>query len=63
MAYKTYQVAARLVQPGCFHTGYDFTVAAKNKAEAIKRARQLAWGEGHTRQDGSLRYTATEESE
>jgi hypothetical protein len=60
MACKTYEVAARLVHPSCYHSGYDFTVSAKNKAEAIKRARQLAWGQGHTRQDGSLRYTATE---
>jgi hypothetical protein len=58
--YKTFEVQARLVHPGCFHTGYDFTISARTKADAIKRARQLVWGEGHTRMDGSLRYTATE---
>lgn len=59
--FKTYEVQARLVHPGCFHTGYDFTVTARNKAEAIKQARKLAAHEGHTRQDGPLRYTATEQ--
>lgn len=60
MTYKKYDVAARLVHPSCYHTGYDFTVHARNKADAIKAARNMARNEGHTRHDGALRYTATE---
>ncbi len=60
MAYKAYKIEARLVHPSCFHNGYDFTVSARNKADAIKSARRMALDAGHTRQDGALRYTATE---
>lgn len=58
--FKTYQVEARLKFPSCFHNGYDFTISAKNKADAIKKARKEAFYSGHTRQDGPLTYTATE---
>lgn len=58
--FKTYEVKARLKFPSCFHTGYDFTVHAKNKADAIKQARKEASREGHSRHDGPLSYTATE---
>lgn len=55
---KTYEVTAALKFPGCYHTGYQFTVYAANKAEAIKVARREAAREGHTRMDGPLVYTA-----
>ncbi len=58
--FKTYDVQARLVHPSCYHTGYDFTIYARTKAEAIKSARREAFNAGHTRQDGGLRYTAEE---
>jgi len=61
--FKTYRVEARLKFPSCYHSGYDFTVAAKTKADAIKSARKEAHYSGHTKQDGPLVYTATEEND
>jgi len=58
--FKTYLVEARLKFPYCYHTGYDFTITAKTKADAIKSARKEAAYSGHTRQDGPLIYKATE---
>lgn len=58
---KTYRVEATLKFPSCYHTGYEFTIYAKNKADAIKKARNDAAREGHTRQDGPLIYKAYEE--
>lgn len=55
---KTYRVEARLKFPACYHSGYDFEIIAKTKAEAIKRARKEAFNSGHTRQDGPLIYKA-----
>ena len=60
---KTYQVEAKLKFPGCYHTGYSFTIHAKTKAEAIKHARRDAFNEGHTKQDGALIYIAKEVDE
>lgn len=60
---KSYIVHARLKHPGCYHTGYDFTVIARTRAEAIKRARVLAHNEGHTRQDGALVYRVVGEED
>jgi hypothetical protein len=60
---KTYRVTAALKFPGCYHTGYEFTIHAKSKVDAIKQARKEARLEGHTRQDGPLVYTATAEEE
>lgn len=57
---KTYIVTAKLVHPSCYHSGYEFEVHAKTKADAIKSARNMVWREGHTRQDGGLRYSASE---
>jgi hypothetical protein len=57
---KKYEVTARLKFPSCYHTGYDFEIYAKNKAEAIKSARKQAFNEGHTKQDGPLSYSAQE---
>lgn len=59
--FKTYEVAARLKFPSCFHNGYDFTVSAKNKTDAIKQARRMVHDEGHSgRVDGPISYSATE---
>jgi len=58
--FKTFEVKARLKFPSCYHSGYDFTIHAKTKAEAIKKARKDAAYEGHTKQDGPLVYTAME---
>jgi hypothetical protein len=58
--FKTYRVEARLKFPSCYHTGYDLTVAAKTKADAIKKARKDVANEGHTKQDGALTYKAYE---
>lgn len=57
---KKYNVEARLKFASCFHSGYDFTIYARTKAEAIKKARREAWNEGHTKQDGPLRFKAFE---
>ncbi len=57
---KTYLVEARLKFPSCYHSGYDFEIAAKTKADAIKVARKEVLYAGHTRHDGPLKYTATE---
>ena len=57
---KTYIVTAKLKFPSCYNSGYEFTIAAKNKAEAIKRARVEVSYAGHTRMDGALSYSATE---
>lgn len=57
---KQYEVEARLKFPSCYHSGYDFTIYAKNKADAIKKARNEAAREGHTKHDGPLNYKATE---
>ena len=59
--FKTYRVEARLKFPSCYHTGYDFHISAKTKADAIKSARKEAAYAGHTRQDGPLIYKAHEE--
>ncbi len=37
---------------------YSYTIAAKTKAEAVSIARKRVWRDGHTRQDGALRFTA-----
>jgi hypothetical protein len=58
--FKTFEVQARLANPGCYHSGYDFTIIARTKAEAVKLARKEATNAGHTRMDGALRYSATE---
>lgn len=58
---KTYRVEARLKTPGSYHSGYDFTVYAKTKGEAVKYARKDAYNQGHTRQDGALVFKAYEE--
>jgi hypothetical protein len=39
--------------------GYSYIIQAKNKADAIKDARKRVWLDGHTRQDGTLIFTAT----
>jgi hypothetical protein len=58
---KTYLVEGRLKHPSCYHTGYDFTVHARTKAEAIRWARVRAADQGHTRHDGPLVFKATEQ--
>lgn len=58
---KRYTVAAKLKFPSCYHSGYEFEVYAKTKADAIKKARGMVWNEGHTKQDGALKFTAVEE--
>ncbi len=58
--FKRYEVEARLKFPACFHTGYDFSICAKTKADAIKSARKEAFAAGHTRHDGPLVYKAKE---
>lgn len=57
---KAYRVEATLKFPSCYHSGYEFTIYAKNKAEAIKKARRDATNEGHTKQDGALVYKVIE---
>ena len=57
---KLYRVTARLKHPGCYHVGYEYEAPAPNKAAAIRQARRLVWGDGHTRVEGGLIYTATE---
>lgn len=59
--FKTYKVEAKLKNPGYYNRGYDMTICAKSKAEAIKQARKQVQDMGHTRQDGPLTYTAHEE--
>jgi hypothetical protein len=61
--FKTYRVEARLKFASCYHNGYDFTISARTKADAIKSARKEAAYSGHTKQDGPLIYKAYEESE
>jgi hypothetical protein len=61
--FKTYLVEARLKFPSCYHSGYDFRISAKTKADAIKSARKEAAYSGHTRHDGPLIYRAIEENE
>lgn len=60
---KQYLVEAKLKYPSCYHSGYEFTIYAKTKAEAIKRARRVVWNEGHTKYDGSLKFIAIEVQE
>ncbi len=55
-----YLVRATLTNPGCYNSGYEYTVLAANKVEAIKRARGYVRNDGHTRQDGPLKFSATE---
>jgi len=57
---KTYEIDARLKFMNCYNSGYIFTIIAKNKADAIKRARREIGNHGHTRQDGPISYRATE---
>ena len=57
---KKYIVEARLVYSSAYNSGYDIDIVAANKAEAVKNARKQVQNMGHTRQDGSLRYTAKE---
>lgn len=57
---KSYLVEARLKFPSCYHTGYDLTIYATTKAEAIKKARKEVFLEGHTRKDGALSFKAFE---
>lgn len=59
--FKSYRVEARLKFPSCYHTGYDFQIVARTKADAIKIARKEAVYQGHTRQDGPLTFKAYEE--
>lgn len=61
--FKTFEVAARLKFASCYHSGYDFTIHARTKADAIKQARKQAAYEGHTKHDGPLSYSATERAE
>lgn len=58
--YKTYEIEATLKFPSCFNSGYRFEVFAKNKADAIKRARREIGNHGHSRHDGPISYRATE---
>lgn len=58
--FKNYQIEAKLKFPSSYHSGYNFTVSAKTKADAIKTARKEIAYHGHTRQDGPISYTATE---
>lgn len=61
---KSYNVEAKLKFPSCYHTGYSFTIYAKNKADAIKKARREAFNEGHNnKHDGALIYSITETEE
>jgi hypothetical protein len=55
---KTYVVNARLLYPSCYHSGYEYVIHAKNGVDAIKQARNKVRYDGHTRQDGPLKYTA-----
>lgn len=57
---KTYIITASLKYPSCNHSGYTFTVIAKTKAEAVKRARREIGNHGHTRHDGPISYRADE---
>lgn len=57
---KKYNVEAKLKFPSIYHSGYEFEVYAKTKADAIKIARRMVWNEGHTKQDGALKFTASE---
>ena len=57
---KLYSVKAKLTTPSCFNAGYEMSIVATTKPEAISRARTKVRGLGHTRQDGGLTYTATE---
>ena len=62
---KTYIVTAALKFAGYSnhgrHTGYEVTVHAKNKADAIKAARPRVRDMGWDRHEGPLTYTAREE--
>lgn len=61
---KTYTVTATLKFPGHgsggVHDGYEVTVVAKNKVEAIKKARPKVRNMGWTRHEGPLTYRAEE---
>lgn len=57
---KKYTVEAKLKFPSCYHSGYEFEIYAKTKADAIKSARKRVWAEGHTKQDGALKFSAVE---
>lgn len=57
---KLYKVFAKLNFPDYYNTGYEMSIVATTKAEAISRARTKVQGLGHTRQDGGLTYSANE---
>jgi hypothetical protein len=58
---KSYLIEARLKYPSIGHDGYDFTVIAATKADAIKRARREIIDHGHHgRVDGPISYRAIE---
>jgi hypothetical protein len=57
----TYRVTATLKNPGCYHSGWETTLSAKTKAEAIKWARQDAKKEMiFDRHDGPVSWKAEE---
>lgn len=61
---KTYTVTGSLTFAGHasqgIHDGYEVTVSAKNKAEAIKIARPKVRNMGYDRHEGPLTYQAAE---
>lgn len=60
---KAYLVHANLKFPSVYCMGRDFEITAKNKKEAISKARREAARQCEfTRQDGPVLYTADEVS-
>lgn len=59
---KTYEVTVTAKFPACGERPGTLTIAARNKAEALKQARREMSDAGHTRQDGPLTYKAVEAS-
>lgn len=56
-----YVVTATLKNPGCYHSGWETTVKAKNKADAIKYAKSDAKREMiFDRHDGPVTWKAVE---
>lgn len=57
---RKYQVEAKLKYPEVANNGYVFEVHAKDRMEAIQKARKLISNEGHTRKHGRLSLFAVE---
>lgn len=60
---KTYRVTAtyRTARYGSagMDGGYEYTVTAATKADAVSEARKKVARDGHTKMDGALSYVAT----